>query len=155
MPQDSGCELPKRPASMPIEEQAFLAVLRTADWLQRELAEMLKAFDLSPVQYNALRIMRGAGPEGLPCSEIGNRMINRDPDITRLLSRLEKMKLAQRCRDKEDHRVIRGRITKQGLELLKTIDPQIAKFHQNLLGHMGETKLTTVVRLLEQAAAKD
>ena len=151
MPKDPGCESPKHFSSVPIEEQAFLAVLRAADWLQRELAEMLKSYDLSPVQYNALRIMRGAGSEGLPCSEIGNRMINRDPDITRLLARLEKRKLAQRCRDKEDHRVIRGRITKQGLDLLKIIDPQIGRFHQNLLGHVGEAKLASLVRMLGEA----
>ena len=150
MPQDTGCELPKHPSSMLVEEQAFLAVLRTADWLQRELAKMLKPYDLSPVQYNALRIMRGAGPEGLPCSEISERMITRDPDVTRLLARLEKVKLAQRSRDREDHRVIRGRITKQGLDLLKNIDPQIGKFHRDLLGHMGEGKLTTLIRLLSQ-----
>src|SRR6202521_6230354 len=77
----------KKPLST-LEEQTFVALLRTADQLQWRAAEMFKPHGLSPTQYNALRILRGAGPEGLACGEVGERMINRDPDITRLMDRL-------------------------------------------------------------------
>src|SRR5713226_6186305 len=101
-----------------LEEEAFVALMRTADQLAWRGAEMLKQHGLSPTQYNALRILRGAGAKGLACSEIGERMINRDPDITRLVDRLERRGLVQRSRDKRDRRVITTRITGAGLELL-------------------------------------
>ena len=88
---------PIRPGSCP-EEAAFIELLRTTDMLSRRLAQVIKAEDLSPNQYNVLRILRGA-PEGLTCGEIGNRMITRDPDITRLLDRMEKRALVSRCRE--------------------------------------------------------
>src|ERR1700730_9772877 len=102
-----------------VEEEAFLALQRTADQLQGRVAEWLKAFGLSPTQYNALRILRGAGEGGVACSEMADRMINRDPDITRLLDRLEKRGLARRSRDSKDRRIINAYITREGLQLLK------------------------------------
>src|ERR1700693_3902863 len=80
------------------EEVAFLDLLRTTDMLSRPLAQVLKTEDLSATQYNVLRILRGA-PEGLTCGEVANRMLTRDPDITRLLDRLEKRGLVSRCRE--------------------------------------------------------
>ena len=77
------------------EEAAFLDLLRTTDMLSRGLIAVLKTEDISSTQYNVLRILRGS-PEGLPCGEIANRMITRDPDITRLLDRLEDRQLRQR-----------------------------------------------------------
>lgn len=143
----------KKSVVLSLEEQTFLAVMRTADWLQRQATELLKQYDLSPVQYNALRILRGAGPEGLPCSEIGHRMISRDPDITRLMGRLEKRGLVQRCREKADRRVIKARITPQGLGLLSRMDPEIDEFQRQLLGHMGMKKLKSLMRLLAASRA--
>src|SRR5215470_15409390 len=90
------------------EEIAFLDLLRTTDILSRRPAQVLKTEDLSPTQYNVLRILRGA-PDGLACGEIGNRMITRDPDITRLLDRLEKRDLISRWRLTEDRRVVMAR----------------------------------------------
>src|ERR1700683_16621 len=87
------------------EEAAFLDLLRTTDMLSRGLIAVLKAEDISSTQYNVLRILRGS-PEGLPCGEIANRMITRDPDITRLLDRLGKGKLIFGCREKQDWRVV-------------------------------------------------
>src|SRR5579884_2403485 len=78
------------------EETLFIDLVRTADLLSRRLALLLKESELSPTQYNVLRILRGS-PQGLPCGEIGDRMITRDPDITRLLDRLEKRELISRC----------------------------------------------------------
>ena len=74
-----------------------MELLRTTDMLSRGLVQVLKSEDVSPTQYNVLRILRGA-PEGLPCGEIANRMITRDPDVTRLVDRLEKRELISRCR---------------------------------------------------------
>ena len=93
----------RRPACP--EEAAFLDLLRTTDMLSRGLALLLKAEDLSATQYNVLRILRGA-PDGLPCGEIASRMITRDPDVTRLLDRLEKRGLIVRWRETKDRRMV-------------------------------------------------
>ena len=95
----------------------FLELLRTTDMLSRGLIHVLKAEDLSATQYNVLRILRGA-PEGLPCGEIASRMITRDPDITRLLDRMEKRSLISRCRETKDRRMVMARITSEGLKVL-------------------------------------
>ena len=92
------------------EEAAFLELLRTTDMLSRSLVKVLKTEDVSGTQYNVLRILRGS-PEGLPCGEIASRMITRDPDITRLLDRLEKRGLISRCRETKDRRMVMARIT--------------------------------------------
>lgn len=131
-----------------VEEEAFLALQRTADQLQGRVAEWLKTFRLSPTQYNALRILRGAGEPGLACSEIAERMINRDPDITRLLDRLERRSLTRRSRDSEDRRIINAHITREGLQLLKTLDEPVQEFQHVLLGHMGARKLKTLIAML-------
>src|ERR1700751_365239 len=100
------------------EEAAFLDLLRTCDLLSRGPAQFLKSEDLSPTQYNVLRILRGAPPAGLPCGEIGNRMITRDPDITRLLDRLEKRQLISRSRETKRRRMVVARIAPQSFKLL-------------------------------------
>src|SRR5947208_9435051 len=106
------------------EEALFLDLLRTTDMLSRGLIHVLKAEDLSMTQYNVLRILRGA-PEGLPCGEIANRMITRDPDITRLLDRLEKRGLISRSREVKDRRTVTARITPAGLKLLGSLDEPV------------------------------
>src|SRR3954467_10234095 len=102
-----------------VEQEVFLNVLRTADVLTYRLEAFLKPFGLSPTQYNVLRILRGAGDEGLACGRIAERMITRDPDITRLLDRLEKRNLIRRARQTDDRRVVKGFITAEGSALLK------------------------------------
>lgn len=134
-----------------LAEEAFIALMRTADQLQWKGAELMKEFDVSPTQFNALRILRGAGRKGLACSEIGERMINRDSDITRLLDRLEKRGLAERCRETKDRRVIMARITSAGLDLLKKMDKPVEEFHRKLLGNLGEERLKWLLRLLLEA----
>src|SRR5271167_3966247 len=96
------------------EEAVFLDLLRTTDVLSRGLVQVLKTEDLSATQYNVLRILRGA-PGGLACGEIAGRMITRDPDVTRLLDRLEKRGLISRWRETRDRRTVMARITPQGL----------------------------------------
>jgi MarR family transcriptional regulator, organic hydroperoxide resistance regulator len=134
-----------------LEDEALVALQRTADRLHWRLSEMLKAHGLSPTQYNALRILRGARDEGRACSEIAERMINRDPDITRLVDRLERRGLVSRSREGRDRRVITTRITSAGLELLDALDRPIEEFNRKMLGPLGEQQLRTLIRLLESA----
>lgn len=133
-----------------LEEEVFLSLQRTAEVLQWRGMEFLKAYELSPTQYNALRILRGAGPEGLPCSQIGERMVNRDPDITRLLDRLERRGLVRRARG-QDRRVIIACISAKGLSLLARLDKPVRKMVGSLLGHLGQNRLKSLNQLLEAA----
>jgi DNA-binding MarR family transcriptional regulator len=133
------------------EEEAFVNLQKTADALMQGIAVLLKPSGLSATQYNVLRILRGAGKDGLPCGEIGARMITRDPDITRLLDRLETRGLVTRARELKDRRVITARITKDGLGILKELDSPVQRYHQRQLGHMGEKKLVELIWLLELA----
>ena len=137
----------KKRAGCP-EEAAFLELCRTADVLGRRLTALLKAEDLSPTQYNVLRILRGA-PDGLACGEIGNRMITRDPDITRLLDRLEKRELISRCRESKDRRMVMARITPEGLKLLARMDEPVRAMHRSQLGHLGRERLRALTELLQ------
>ena len=131
------------------EQEAYLSLLRTADALQSRVESKLKEFGLTATQYNALRILRGAGQEGLPCSEIGERMITRDPDITRLLNRLQKRGLVERTRGKQDRRVIYGKITAAGLKLLREMDAPVEKYNREMLRHVAQKKLKELTALLE------
>jgi DNA-binding MarR family transcriptional regulator len=127
-----------------------LELLRTTDQLSRRLVPLLKAEELSPTQYNVLRILRGA-PEGLPCGEIGQRMITRDPDITRLLDRLEKRGLIVRWRDVKDRRMVLARITPEGLKMLDRLDEPVQEGHRKQLGHLGRGRLKALCELLRAA----
>ena len=132
-----------------LEQDAFMSIQRNADWLMRELEEILKDHNLSPAQYNVLRILRTAGPNGMACHEIGERMITRDPDMTRLLDKLEDRDLLSRSRERQDRRVIRTRISAVGLKLLKELDDPVRNLHRKQLGHLSEKRLRLLVRLLE------
>ncbi len=134
-----------------LEEEALLSLQRTADQLQWRVSELLKPYGISPTQYNALRILRGAREQGRSCSEIAERMINRDPDITRLIDRLERRGLVQRAREEKDRRVVIARITPAGLELLKGLDRPVEQLTRKILGHLGNQRLTTLIKLLEMA----
>ncbi len=134
-----------------LEEEALVALEHTADRLHWRLSEMLKEHGLSPTQYNALRILRGAGDEGRACSEIAERMVNRDPDITRLVDRLERRGLATRSREGRDRRVITTRITPAGLDLLKALDRPIEEFNRKMLSPLGEQQLQALIGLLNIA----
>jgi DNA-binding MarR family transcriptional regulator len=140
--------VPTKPRPCP-EEAVFLELLRTTDILSRRLAQVLKNEELTSNQYNVLRILRGA-PEGLPCGEIGNRMITRDPDITRLLDRLEKRNLIERWRESKDRRVVLARITKEGLDLLARLDEPVQDTHYKQLGHLGSNRLKALTELLQE-----
>jgi DNA-binding MarR family transcriptional regulator len=132
-----------------LEEEALLNLLRTHEFIQRRQTEFFKRFQLTPTQYNILRILRGAGGDGVSCSEAAERMVTADPDITRLLDRLEARKLIVRERRREDRRVVVSRITGQGLELLKTIDKPLADFLKRRMGRIGEKDLNRLIAVLE------
>src|ERR1700682_1900557 len=119
MPRGLQAELKQKIPFTSREAEAYLSLLRTADALETQVEARLKEFGLTGTQYNALRILRGAGPDGLPCREIGERMITRDPDITRLLDRLEDRGFVERTRARDDRRVIYGKIPAAGLKLLR------------------------------------
>jgi DNA-binding MarR family transcriptional regulator len=132
-----------------LEQEALLNVLRTADALMQGIAAVLKPLKLSHSQYNVLRILRGAEPEGLACREISERMITHDPDITRLLDRLEARGLVTRMRDQKDRRVVMVHITADGLGVLAQLDEPIAEVDRRRLKHLGERRLRLLIELLE------
>jgi DNA-binding MarR family transcriptional regulator len=136
------------------EEAVFLDLLRTADILTQGAIGVLKAEaeDLSPAQYNVLRILRGA-PEGLSCGEIAKRMITHDPDVTRLLDRMEKRGLISRSRESRDRRMVTTRIAPQGRKLVDRLDEPVRKIHSKQLGHLGRERLRMLGQLLAAARA--
>ena len=150
MPRGLQAELKQKLPFTSREQEAYLALLRTADALQSSVESKLKEFGLTGTQYNALRILRGAGPEGLPCSEIGDRMITHDPDITRLLNRLEQRGLVERTRDRHDRRVIYGKITAAGQRLLREMDRPVEQHGRELLHHISQADLRRLIDLLER-----
>jgi DNA-binding MarR family transcriptional regulator len=134
----------------PIEERVFVALLKTADALGQEAEQLVRSTNLTGTQYNVLRILRGAGPEGLACRGIGERLISHDPDITRLLDRMEKRGLITRERQKDDRRVVKTRITPQGLELLKPLDQPMRDLHKRQFRHVAATRLKVLDGILEE-----
>ena len=149
MPRGLQAELKQTVPFASREQEAYLSLMRTAGALQAIVEAHLKEFGLTGTQYNALRILRGAGPEGLPCREIGERMITHDPDITRLLNRLEDRGFVERIRAKHDRRVIYGKITTAGLKLLREMDAPVEKYGREALRHVSQEKLKQLIELLE------
>ena len=137
----------------PLEDQTFVALLKAADSLASQGDQLMKANGLTSAQYNVLRILRGAGPDGLPCNAIGERMISRDPDMTRLLDRMEKRELITRERQLQDRRVVKARITSEGLKLLKKMDAPIRELHKSQFARMSSAHLKTLLDLLTELAA--
>lgn len=133
-----------KPFALP-EEELYLSLLRTADLLGRGFGALLKERGISPPQYNVLRILRGAGESGLPCGEIANRMVTRDPDVTRLLDRLEQRGLIARGRTPGDRRVVSTRITEAGLSLLDELDPLSRDIHVRQLGFLGAAEKRALI----------
>jgi DNA-binding MarR family transcriptional regulator len=137
-----------------LEQEALLSIERTAAVLGHAIAEALKTHGITPTQFNALRILRGAGPSGLCRNEVRDRLIAQVPDVTRLLDRLEEMKLIERERDATDRRMVNARITPSGLQLLAELDEPVAEMHERQLGHMSDSDLRTLIDLLAVARQK-
>ncbi len=141
-------ELKQRAPFRSLEEEAHLSIIRTADLLTRALALTLKEHGLTQTQYNVLRILRGAGAEGLPSGEVAERMITREPDITRLLDRMEARGWVHRRKDPEDRRITRAGITLAGRELADRLDAPVAEMQRHCLARLGEAKLAELSDLL-------
>lgn len=133
---------------------AYLALITTAERFEREVVELLKGAGLSPSQYNILRILRGAGDAGLACGQVGGRLVRHDPDVTRLMDRLEKRGLIARAREQQDRRIVRTRITGAGLELLESLDAPVDDLHDRQLGHLSERRLGELKARLVEAGAR-
>ena len=131
------------------EEEALLNLERTREFLHQRLTEFFKPFQLTGTQYNILRILRGAGRQGVTCSQAAERMVTADPDVTRLLDRLEARGLIERERTRQDRRVVLSRITAQGLDLLKTIDKPLSAFQRRYMGPLGGARLAQLIEILE------
>jgi DNA-binding MarR family transcriptional regulator len=129
----------------------FVSLLRTADTFTRGAEALVKTAGLTGAQYNILRVLRGAGEAGLGCSEIGCRLISRDPDITRLLDRMESRGLIARAREIKDRRVVKTRITPEGLRILRGLDEPVQQLHRKQLRRLPEKKLRQMLHLLEEA----
>ncbi len=151
-------EIRKRnPFDLP-EQEAYLNIIRTASFLTVEFERFFREHGLSEATYNALRILRGAtlGPDApgkRACSEIGDQMIAQVPDVTRVVDRIEKLGLAERCRCEKDRRVVYVRITRRGLDLLARLDRELLKLHKGQLGHLSPRELDRLSRILVKARA--
>ena len=136
------------------QEAVFLAIQVIAEEQRSKFNDLFRTKDLTGAQYNVLRILRGAGPEGLSCREVGERMINRESDITRMLDRLEARGLVTRERQTDDRRVVLTFITEVGLKTLSDLDAPVSDLHLSLMGHMGEKELAQLLKLLGRARSK-
>jgi DNA-binding MarR family transcriptional regulator len=137
-------------ASLPLPDQTFIALQKAADRLGQQAEQLIKANGLTGAQYNVLRILRGAEPDGLGCSSIGERMISHDPDMTRLLDRMEKRALITRQRQKDDRRVVKTRITAEGLTLLKRLDQPVRDLHKRQFQDISAAQLKNLIETLDQ-----
>jgi DNA-binding MarR family transcriptional regulator len=140
----------RRPFDLP-EEEALLNLRRTLECLAAAYDQLFRGHGLTDPQYNVLRILRGVGGEGLPSSEIAAQMVSRDPDITRLVDRLEKAGLVERVRIPRDRRVILVRLTAAGRQRVNRLDRPLAELHRRQLGHLTRAELADLNRLLVKA----
>jgi DNA-binding MarR family transcriptional regulator len=140
----------KRPFAS-LHEELYLNVARTAARLELSFAQGIKPYGITPTQYNVLRILRGAQPDGLCRNEIGARLVRSVPDVTRLLDRMEEMGLLGRERAGDDRRYVTTRISRKGLELLDRLDRVIGELHHAQLGHLDKRQMTSLIDLLTEA----
>jgi DNA-binding MarR family transcriptional regulator len=132
------------------EEEVILALQHTAARVIEPWARVLKSrFQLTLSQYNVLRILRGARPTRLACREISDRMVARDPDITRLVDRLADRGLVDRVRERNDRRVVEVGITEAGLAVLQELDDDVERFPKAVIGHLGAKRLEQLGTLLQ------
>jgi len=136
-----------------LEQEALLNVLRTAARLTDAIDGLLKERCLGLAQYNVLRILRGAGAEGLCRNDVRDRMLTRMPDMTRLLDRMEEAGLVTRARDAEDRRMVLTRITPAGRQLLSELDEPVEALNKCRLGSLSDAELRTLIDLLTRVRA--
>ena len=132
------------------EQQATLGLLRTADAVKRSLAQVVEPHGITPQQYNVLRILRGAGPDGLPTLTIGERMVEQTPGVTRLVDRLERKGLVTRTPCPKDRRRVFCRITEKGLELLTELDEPVNRWDAQAVAALAPSDLASLIGLLDR-----
>ncbi len=154
MPSQLQTELKQQKPFESLEQEASISIKRTAAEMDYRVAEVLKPAGITPTQYNALRILRGAGKEGLCRNAVRDRLIARVPDATRLLDRMEEMRLVIRAREGDDRRYVTTRITKAGLDLLDELNDRLVALHKEQLGHLGPQKLRMLIELLGDVRRK-
>src|SRR6266516_6153402 len=137
------------------EQAATLGLLRTADAVKRSLAQVIEPHGITPQQYNVLRILRGAGAEGLPTLTIGERMIEQTPGVTRLVDRLERKGLVARTPCPKDRRRVFWRITPKGLDLLKELDDPINRWDVQAVSVLLPSELDSLINLLDRVRASN
>ncbi len=157
MPSRLQSELKQRKPFTSLEVEAYLNLARTTDRLGRAVEALLGEHDLTQVQYNVLRILRGAQPDGLPCGEVAARLVTHDPDVTRLLDRLERRGLVARSRSATDRRQVWTRITPAGLALLSSMkdDETLGALHRRQFAALSRDELATLIHLLEAIRPPD
>ena len=141
-------EIRQKAAFKSLEQEAYLNLVRTAAQLLAGVELVLKPAGLTGAQYNVLRILRGAEPDGLCRNEVRDRMVSRMPDMTRLLDRMEANGLVVRTRSDDDRRQVSTRITRQGLRLLDQVEAAVYEEHSRQLGHMARKDLRALIELL-------
>lgn len=142
-------ELGKRNPFPTVQEEAFVAIVRTASIIRGQANRLLRAFRLTEPSYNVLRILRGAGAEGRCGHEIADQVISEVPDMTRLIDRLQKLGHCQRRRVDGDRRLVRVFITESGLALLSQLDAIIVDLHRKQFAEIPETVLEELLQGLE------
>ena len=155
VPRDLKEELKQSKDFASPEVEAFVSIVRTAAVLEHELAEALKPAGITPTQYNVLRILRGAGADGLCRNEVGARLVRQVPDVTRLLDRLEEAGQIARERNGDDRRYVTTRITRDGLRTLERLDGLVVGVHKRQLGHVGAKQLRNLIGALGAARERN
>ncbi len=134
-----------------LEQEAFLGLWRTYDRLRALEDQLFAGYDLTPQQYNALRLLRRDHPQPLRTLDLAARLVSRAPDITRMLDKLEQRRLIVRDRPADNRRVVRVGITETGIELLEKLREPLRECHERQLGHLARKELKALVELLQAA----
>lgn len=145
----------KQPYFASPAQEALLNILVTSSWLLNELVAVMAPFSVTPTQYNVLHILRGSHPGKLPCTAIGRRMLDRTPDVTRLLNRLERAGLVTRSRSSHDKRVVEVGITEKGLRLLARMQPAVDAAQERLMSRLSADELRLLSTLLDRLRADE
>lgn len=137
------------------EQQAVLGLLRTADAIKRSLAHVVEPHGITPQQYNVLRILRGAGSDGLPTLTIGERMVEQTPGVTRLIDRLERKGLVVRTPCPKDRRRVFCQITTKGLDLLDELDEPVNRWDVQTVSILPPSDVDSLIKLLDRVRASN
>ena len=137
-----------------LEQEVYLSILRTASELSYAADQLFRPFDITSSQYNVLRILRGAGADGLCRNEISERMVTATPDMSRLLDRMERVRWVTRERAEDDRRQVSTYITKSGMKLLEIMERPIREFLARLFHGTAVSDLKTILKVNDQIRAQ-